>query len=110
MLSNEAHGVGCRFNAMVMGREDYKMTDPSGFLVVPDDAAAKAVDRAPRHCPSGRASADECTVYRNKSAQGLGIVTSGESVQLASLPPAIEPSPPARADAQAAATLAQRQP
>ena len=51
--------------------------------------------------------------YRHKSAQSLGIVTSDESVRLASLPPALEPSnppAPARADAQAAATLAQRQP
>lgn len=110
MLDYYRHRMGPQFDAEVIERAIYKMKDPSGFLVVGDDASAHAWQRYPRHCPSAQASADECTVYRHKSAQGLGIVTSGQSVQLAGLPPAIEPSAPARADAQPAGTLAQRQP
>jgi hypothetical protein len=113
MLEYYRHRMGARFDAEVIERAIYKMKDPSGFLVVADEASAHAGQRHPRHCPSAQSSADECTVYRHKSAQSLGIVTSDESVRLASLPPALEPSnppAPARADAQAAATLAQRQP
>jgi hypothetical protein len=113
MLDYYRHRMGARFDAEVIERAIYKMKDPSGFLVVADEASAHAGQRHPRHCPSAQSSADECTVYRHKSAQSLGIVTSDESVRLASLPPALEPSnppAPARADAQAAATLAQRQP
>jgi Clp protease len=112
MLDYYRHRMGARFDAEVIERAIYKMKDPSGFLVVADEASAHAGQRHPRHCPSAHSSADECTVYRHKSAQSLGIVTSDESVRLASLPPALEPSnppAPARADAQAAATLAQRQ-
>jgi hypothetical protein len=113
MLEYYRHRMGARFDAEVIERAIYKMKDPSGFLVVADEASAHAGQRHPRHCPSAQSSADECTVYRHKSAQSLGIVTSDESVRLASLPPALEPSnppAPARAQAQAAATLAQRQP
>jgi hypothetical protein len=110
MLDYYKHRMGSKFDAEVIGRAIYKMTDPSGFLVVPDDATAKAADRAPRHCPSAQASADECTVYHHKSAQSLGIVTRAESVRLAALPPAIDPRAQARPDATTATTLAQRQP
>ena len=110
MLDYYKHRMGSKFDVEVMGRAIYKMTDPSGFLVVPDDATAKAADRAPRHCPSAQASADECTVYHHKSAQSLGIVTRAESVRLAALPPAIDPRAQARPDATTATTLAQRQP
>lgn len=115
MLDYYRHRMGSRFDAEVIERAIYKMKDPSGFLVVGDEASAHAGQRHPRHCPSAQASAEECTVYRHKSAQSLGIVTSDESVRLASLPPAvqlavIEPSAPARTDALATATLAQRKP
>jgi hypothetical protein len=109
MLDYYKHRMGAKFDAEVIERAIYKMTDPSGFLVVPDASVSRPAARAPRHCPSAQASADECTVYPHKSAQSLGIVTHLESVRLAALPPAIEPRLQARSDALVATTLAQRQ-
>jgi ATP-dependent protease ClpP protease subunit len=109
MLDYYKHRMGAKFDAEVIERAIYKMTDPSGFLVVPDASVSRPAARAPRHCPSAQASADECTVYPHKSAQSLGIVTHLESVRLSALPPAIEPRLQARSDALVATTLAQRQ-